>query len=109
MDVAIRKQKRKNDALDEQIAEYKIQIDNKNFEKDFLIHEKDIISRRERYKSEYLDWRELAIDDKIVCFRMRKIVQRTHLMQKIKLQHSKILERAALLELQQLRSFPTLN
>lgn len=45
----IKKENRKNDLLDQQIADFKTQIDNKNFEKDFLIQEKDIMRRKERY------------------------------------------------------------
>lgn len=40
---------------------------------------------------------------------MSAIIMRTQLVRRVQMQHSQILERAAVLELQQLRTFPTLN
>lgn len=40
---------------------------------------------------------------------MSAIIMRTQLVRRVQMQHSQILERAAILELQQLRTFPTLN
>lgn len=48
MEVAIGREQRKNDALDRKIVDLKVQIDNENFNNDFLIHEEDIIRRNER-------------------------------------------------------------
>lgn len=48
VETAIGREQRKNDALDRKIANLKVQIDNENFNNDFLIHEEDIIRRNER-------------------------------------------------------------
>lgn len=40
---------------------------------------------------------------------MSAIIMRTQLVRRVQMQHSQILEQAAVLELQQLRTFPTLN
>lgn len=49
VEAAIGREQRKNDALDRKIANLKVQIDDENFNNDFLIHEEDIIRRSERY------------------------------------------------------------
>lgn len=42
-------------------------------------------------------------------FRMAVIVERARLVRKVQQQHSQILEHGTLLELQRLRTYPTLN
>lgn len=44
----IERERKQNNVLDCQIAALKVNIDERNFAKDYLINEKDIITRNER-------------------------------------------------------------
>lgn len=48
VECAIARQRKHNNSLDCEIAALKVNIDNKNFDKDYLISERDIITRNER-------------------------------------------------------------
>lgn len=48
MESIITREREQNNALDCQIAALKVNIDERNFAKDYLINEKDIITRNER-------------------------------------------------------------
>lgn len=48
MEWLITRQRKHNNSLDCQIAELKVNIDKRNFDKDYLISEKDIIEHNER-------------------------------------------------------------
>lgn len=131
VDAAILREQRKNDALDQQIAELKVEIDNEQFNNDFLIHDEDLIRRNQRYyifnfgyiailQSLAFDeiefsggttrqFHNFAIFSRDPIHRMAGIIKRAQLVRQVQMQHTQILERAAILELQQLRTFPTLN
>ncbi|XP_055325488.1 cilia- and flagella-associated protein 43 [Sitodiplosis mosellana] len=88
MESIISRQREQNNALDCQIASLKVNIDERNFTKDYLVSEKDITMRNER---------------------MLLILKRSQLIRKIQEQHAELLELSATLELQKLRTYPTLN
>lgn len=48
LDGLIDRERKQNNELDHQIAALKVNIDDMQFSKDYLIHEKDIIARNER-------------------------------------------------------------
>lgn len=48
MESIIAREREQNNVLDCQIASLKVNIDDRNFAKDYLINEKDIITRNER-------------------------------------------------------------
>lgn len=45
---AIARERKQNHLLDCRIAAFKVDIDEKQFTKDYLIHDKDLIARNER-------------------------------------------------------------
>lgn len=48
MEHLIERERKQNNALDCQIAALKVNIDERNFAKEYLINENDIITRNER-------------------------------------------------------------
>ncbi|XP_031619938.1 cilia- and flagella-associated protein 43 [Contarinia nasturtii] len=88
IETVVSRERKKNNELDCQIAALKVNIDERNIAQDYLISEKDIITRNER---------------------MSIILKRSKLVRKIQEQHAELLELSATLELQQLRTYPTLN
>lgn len=54
LDKCIERQEKRNDELDKETAKFKSFIDDRNFERDFLIHEKDTLRRNERFVR--VDW-----------------------------------------------------
>lgn len=49
IEAAIAREQKHNNLLDCKIAALKVDIDNRQFTKDYLIHDKDLITRNERY------------------------------------------------------------
>lgn len=50
IDLIIDRERKQNNELDQQITALKVNIDDMQFAKDYLIREKDIITRNERFE-----------------------------------------------------------
>lgn len=87
-----------------------VNVTEQQLVRDFAYEEKTERERIERY----LNFEKKNIDLQIsfffyIYFRMNTVVERARLVRKVQQQHAQILELSTMLELQRLRTFPTLN
>lgn len=101
---------KENKQLDKKIQNMNVNVTEQQLVRDFAYEEKTERERIERY----LNFEKKNIDLQIsfffyIYFRMNTVVERARLVRKVQQQHAQILELSTMLELQRLRTFPTLN
>lgn len=108
IEFSFQQKKRENKILDKRIQLLNMDVNHQTMMRDVAFEEKEIRQTHHRLYFKFYIPNTLK-DNNFIAFRMEIIVERAKLVRLIQLQHANILELSTLLELQRLKTYPTLT
>lgn len=107
LDKQIFNKKRENKSLDKKIQMLNVDVAEQNYLRDVDFERESVRNAQERYLG--IPLKNIRLFNLIFSSRMQIILERSKVVRIIQQQHSQILELTTLLELQRLKTYPTLS